>query len=363
MNHASPDQTIVVTGIGLVTPLGADRETSWKALLDGASGVDGGAARCPAGLLHGPRAVSAAVAAAAAALADAGAALDDGDEWGCVVSSTKPILPGYLWPDRVPAAVARAFGVSGPVMNVASACATGAHSVMTGAEWIREGRCRYVLAGASESSLDPLYLAGFSQMGVLSESGRVRPFDRSRDGFIVGEGAAVFVLESEGGARERGARARGKLLGWDSGCDAHHATRFNSSGARMAGSLRRALARAGAAPESLDYVNAHGTATPLNDALEASALRSVFGARSGVSVSSTKGATGHLLGATGAVELAFSFLALRDGCAPPTLNLEEPECDGIDFVPKSARSRRLSTAASLSFGFGGSLASVVIGKA
>jgi 3-oxoacyl-[acyl-carrier-protein] synthase II len=247
-------------------------------------------------------------------------------------------------------------------MNLASACATGVQSVMVGAEWIREGRCDAVLAGASESSLHPLYLSGFGQMGVLSKKNRVRPFDRERDGFVIGEGAAVFLLESFASAQKRNAKVYGELAGWDFSCDAHHMTRFNSNGGRMADSLRRALRRADLSPAAVDYVNAHGTGTPLNDRLECSALLDVFGGRKSLRVSSTKGATGHLLGATGAVELAFCLLALRDQCLPPTVNLEIPETQEIDFLSQKARIQKAGVAATLSFGFGGSLAAMVIKK-
>jgi 3-oxoacyl-[acyl-carrier-protein] synthase II len=267
-----------------------------------------------------------------------------------------------LAPETVPHTVAREFGVQGPVMNLSSACATGVQSVMVAAGWIRDGRCERVLAGASESSLHPLYLAGFRKMGVLSEAGRVRPFDKRRDGFVMGEGAGVFFLESLASARRRGARVYAELAGWAFGCDAHHATRFNSNGRRMADTLVRALRAAGAPAESLGYVNAHGTGTVLNDALETQALVSLFPGKSPL-VSSTKGATGHLLGATGAVELAFSLLALRDGRVPPTLNMEEPETDRLDFVPNRSRAADVRRVASLSFGFGGSLAAVVAEKA
>jgi 3-oxoacyl-[acyl-carrier-protein] synthase II len=246
-------------------------------------------------------------------------------------------------------------------MNLSSACATGLQSVMAGAEWVREGRCDFVLAGAAESSLHPLFTSAFEQLGVLSNSGRPRPFDKGRDGFLMGEGAAVFLLESRASAVRRDAKIYGTLLGWDFACDAHHATRFNSNGARIAGSLERALARAGVSAGDVGYVNAHGTGTALNDRLEALALTAVFGGR-GAAVSSTKAATGHLLGAAGAVELAFTFLALRDGILPPTLNLSDPETADLDFIPETSRARAVRAAAALSFGFGGSIAAAVVGK-
>ena len=284
----------------------------------------------------------------------------------CVVSSSKPIFgfgddPSCQSPDVVASAVAHAAGAEGMVLNIASACATGAQSLLTAAGWIEEGRADVVLAGAAESALHPLYLAGFRQLGVLSDKGIVRPFDRGRDGFVVGEGAAVFVVESMAGARARGAKIYGRVLGGNYSSDAHHATRFNSNGRTMAACLQKALGQAGLTTTDLDYVNAHGTATVLNDTLETQALVSLF-PKNPPPVSSTKGATGHLLGATGAVEIAFSFLAMRDGVLPPTLNMENPETDRLDFVPIRARSAALKHVASLSFGFGGALAAVVLEK-
>jgi 3-oxoacyl-[acyl-carrier-protein] synthase II len=264
-------------------------------------------------------------------------------------------------PESVPHGLASRWGIGGPVVNYASACATGVHSLLAAAGWVREGRVKAALAGAAESSLHPLYVAAFRRMGVWSPSGRVRPFDRDRDGFVAGEGAAVFVVEDEARALARGARALARVLGGDFGCDAHHAVRFNGGGRRMADSLCRALARAGRPASAVDYLNAHGTATVLNDSLETTALGLVFGGSRRPLVSSTKGATGHLLGAGGAVEIAFCLLALRDQTAPPTVNLDNPHNDEFDFVPRRARPHRVELAASVSFGFGGTLGSVVLG--
>ncbi len=361
---------VVVTGVGLVSPLGPDRESGWRALVDGSSATDPEGGRAPLIDDGGPRAVTLALAAAGEAWRNAGlkdAAGIGGERLGCLVSSSKPLpptAPGGPWraPDEVPTAVARALGAEGPVMNLAAACATGAQSLLAAAGWIAEGRADVVLAGAAESALHPLYRAGFAQMGVLSKAGRVRSFDRDRDGFMMGEGAAVFVLESVDSAAARGARIWAEVLGGDFSSDAHHATRFNGNGERMTACLRRALTRAGLTADDLDYVNAHGTATLLNDALESQALRRLF-PRGTTPVSSTKGATGHLLGATGAVEISFTLLALRDGVLPPTLHLEHPVVPDMDFVPNRARPANLRRAASVSYGFGGALSAVVLGTA
>ncbi len=362
-----PDaQRVVVTGIGLVTPLGADRESGWARVLAGESAVTPSGARVPLETA-GPRAVGLAMFAAESAGADAGDFGALPERTGCSVSCSKPLLSdgpaGALSvqsPEDVTRAAARRFAAEGPVMNLAAACATGAQSVLAAAGWIREGRVDVVLAGAAESSFHPLYQAGFQRLGVLSTSGRIRPFDRARDGFILGEGAGVFVMESLARARGRGARIYGEVTGGDFSCDAHHATRFNSSGRRMADCLRRASDRSGRSVEGLDYINAHGTATTLNDELESQALVSLFPGSHRPPVSSTKGATGHLLGATGAVELAFCLLALRDGVLPPTLHLENPVTDELDFIPQRTRRAPVGRAASLSFGFGGALAAVVV---
>lgn len=357
----------VITGIGLVCPLGADRETSWRSLLAAHSGrmpPNGAFSPVPEGL--GPRTLVLALQAAGEAWKDSRLGEVDPERVSCVVSSSKPVMgKGDPWtcqpPDIIPTAVARQHDAQGAVMNITSACATGAQSLLTAAGWIEEGRADVVLAGAAESALHPLYLAGFRQLGVLSKLGVVRPFDRGRDGFVVGEGAAVFVLESLAGANARGAKIYGDVLGGNFSSDAHHATRFNSNGRTMAACLQKALDQAELSVTDLDYVNAHGTATVLNDALETQALVSLF-PKNPPPVSSTKGATGHLLGATGAVEIAFSLLAMRDGLLPPTLNMETPETDRLDFVPNHTRSAKLNRVASLSFGFGGALAAVVLGK-
>lgn len=356
---------MVVTGIGLVTPLGPDRELSWRSLLAGNCAALPGGAWAPFDDLPEPRALRFAKDAAGEALRDAGVEVPLGERTGVLVSCSKPLMdsPLLLPPDSVPHVVAWETGAGGPVMNLSAACATGAQSVMAAAEWILEGRCDAALAGASEASLLPLYVAGFQRMGVLSAGGVVRPFDRRRDGFIIGEGAGVFYLEKESSARRRGARMYGVLAGWHFGCDPTGAVRMNGGGRRMAGALSGALRRAGRAPVDVDYVNAHGTATRLNDGLEVLALEAVFkdAARRPL-VSATKGATGHLLGATGAVELAFCLLAMRDDRVPPTLHLEEPETPGFDFVPDGSKSAAVKCAASLSWGFGGALAAVVMEK-
>lgn len=355
---------VVITGVGLVSPLGPDRESSWKALLSGGCAAVPGGARVPVAETDEPRALRFARLAAVEALLDAGVKPPLGERTGVSVSGSKPLLdaPTVLAPEVIAQNIAATIGAQGPVVNFSAACATGAISVISAAQWIQEGRCDAVLAGAAESSFHPLYETGFSRMGVLSQRGKVRPFDRTRDGFIMGEGAGVFYLETASSARKRGARVYGAVSGWGAGCDARDVVRFHENGSQVSRVLSQALRRAGLPPEQVDYVNAHGTATALNDALEARALASVFPGERRPLVSSTKGATGHLLGATGAVELGFCLLALRDGRVPPTLHLEDPETDHFDFVPGRAREAALRRAATVSFGFGGAIAAVVLEK-
>lgn len=355
----------VITGLGLLTPLGADRESSWHALTEGRSAVSPEGGRVPLEEDGETRAIQLALKAAREAWGQSDLSHVDPDRLGCVVSSSKPLPPlgnSGVWrsPEEVPTAVARCFGAQGIVMNLTAACATGTQSLLAAAKWIEEGRADFVLAGASESALHPLYQAGFHRMGVISKAGRVRPFDRDRDGFLMGEGAAVFIVESMEGAVARGAPILARVMGGDFSSDAHHATRFNSNGDRMAASFRRALGRAGVSAESIHYVNTHGTGTILNDSLESKALLSLYGNGS-PPLSSTKGATGHLLGATGAVEIGFTLLALRDQRVPPTLHLTNPETDRLDFVANETRSVLVRRAVSLSYGFGGTLSAVVLG--
>jgi len=354
---------IVVSGLGLATPLGLGREASWSGLIAGECAVSAGGARAPLPEGEGPRALRLARAAAEEAVRDAGLAGPLDERTAVLVSGSKPILGGPfpLPPEAVAHEAARAVRASGPVLNVSAACATGVHSLAAALGWIRSGRCEAALAGAAESSFHPLYEAGFRQMGVLSRSGRTRPFDRDRDGFVMGEGAGVFYVETLESARRRGAKIYAEVTGWALGSDAHHATRFNGEGRHMADTLGGALRRAGLLPEDLDYVNAHGTATRLNDALESAALDGLYrGANRRPLVSSTKGATGHLLGAAGAVEIGFTLLAIRDGRVPPTLGLETPQSDAFDFVPLRSRAVPVRRAASVSFGFGGALAAVIL---
>jgi 3-oxoacyl-[acyl-carrier-protein] synthase II len=261
-------------------------------------------------------------------------------------------------------------GARGPVFGVMSACASGAHAIGEAARMIESGHARAVITGGAEATLTPLATAAFAAMAATSASGISRPFDARRDGFVMGEGAAVLVLEDEELARERGAEVIGEVLGYAATSDAHHLTAPDPSGASAALAITRALRDAELSPEQLDYVNAHGTSTPLNDRSETEALKLALGDRAHeIPVSSTKSAIGHLLGAAGAVEAVATVLALNERVAPPTLNYSErDEGLDLDYVPDGPRplvngNGRPATAISNSFGFGGHNAVLCLGGA
>jgi 3-oxoacyl-[acyl-carrier-protein] synthase II len=262
--------------------------------------------------------------------------------------------------------VALEFGITGPNMAITSACATGANCIGEAAEMIRRGAVDMAICGGTEAGVVGLSVAAFSAMRAISERNdeperASRPFDRDRDGFVIGEGAGVVVLESLEHARQRGAAIHAELAGYGSTDDAFHITAPEENGEGAVECMRQALASAGLVPEQIDYINAHGTSTPLNDVTETRAIKKFFGDHAyKLAVSSTKSMTGHLLGAAGAVEAIFSIKALQDGVLPPTINLDNPapECD-LDYVPHEARRQELNAVLSNSFGFGGHNACLV----
>jgi 3-oxoacyl-[acyl-carrier-protein] synthase II len=270
--------------------------------------------------------------------------------------------------------VAMRHGVQGPVFGVMSACASGAHAIGSALRAIQAGDADAVIAGGAEATLTPLAKGAFAAMDATSRSGISRPFDARRDGFVMGEGAGVLVLETAELARARGARIWGEILGYAATGDAHHLTAPDPTGRAAALAITRALRDAGLDPEDLDYVNAHGTSTPLNDRSETVALKLALGDRAAsVPVSSTKSATGHLLGAAGAVEAIATILALSDRVAPPTLGYEQPD-EGLDldYVPDGPRplparqnghGPKPAVGISNSFGFGGHNAVLCLGGA
>jgi 3-oxoacyl-[acyl-carrier-protein] synthase II len=416
---------VVVTGLGLVTPLGVGAETVWRRLIAGESGVRAIqdfdvsdlsakiAGQVPrgdtsSGLFNADDWVPPkdqrrmdefivyAMAAADQAVADAGWKPDDEDErerTGVMIGSGIGGLRGInegaltlvekgarrLSPFFIPAClinlasghVSIRYGFKGPNHAVVTACSTGAHAIGDAARLIMWEDADVMVAGGSEAAVCRLGMAGFAAARALStafndEPARAsRPWDKDRDGFVMGEGAGVLVLEELEHAKRRGAKIYAEVIGYGMSGDAYHITAPSEDGNGAYRSMRNALKRAGIAPDQIDYVNAHGTSTPPGDIIELGAVKRVFGDHAyKLSMSSTKSATGHLLGAAGSVEAIFSILAIRDGIVPPTLNLDDPSpgCD-IDLVPHRAKERPVRYALSNSFGFGGTNASLVFGRA
>ncbi|MBV9079667.1 MAG: 3-oxoacyl-ACP synthase [Elusimicrobia bacterium] len=359
---------VVVTGIGLMSPIGLGREETWKRLLAGESGIrpaaEGLEARVPTFSENGARsrAGDLAVMAAYEAFDHAGWTADG--EIGCAIGQSKPLFGSVEllissftgW--SLDAVVRDHLDLSGPAAAVAAACATGVAAIETAAGWIRSGRCERALAGAAEANLIPFYRAGFMQMGVLAEGdspAAARPFDRKRSGFVMGEGAAVLALESEESCRRRGGRVIARLGSVTLRQSLGDPIRQNDSGSDVA-----RLVRAATAGRPPSYINAHGTGTRLNDLVEANGLYSALGDDvTNVLVGSTKASTGHLLGAAGAVEAAFCALAVRDQIAPPSLNLDEPDPACRFQLATAARRVAIDSALSLSYGFGGQMGAVL----
>jgi len=395
---------VVITGVGAVTPLGVGARTLHERWSAGVSGLADGEGACdefdPTIAMtakearRSDRFTQLAVAACAEALEEAGWH-DDGpyasERTGCVLGTGIGGIgtleanhaklmeggPGKVSPLAVPlmmgnagaAALSMRHRLRGPVYGLVSACAAGAHAIGDAARLVRSGDADAVVAGGSEAALSPLARAAFSALDALSPTGISRPFDARRDGFVMGEGAAVLVLEEAEQAEARGAPVLGEVLGYAATSDAHHLTAPEPEGTGAAAAIRGALADAGLQAADVDYVNAHGTSTPLNDRSETAALKAALGERAGeIPVSSTKSAIGHLLGAAGAVEAVATVLALRDAVAPPTLGYEEPdEGMDLDYVPAVARplavNGRPPVAISNSFGFGGHNAVLCLGAA
>jgi 3-oxoacyl-[acyl-carrier-protein] synthase II len=265
--------------------------------------------------------------------------------------------------------VAIQLGLRGPNMAVVTACATGTNAVGEAAEMIRRGKADAMLAGGSEASIVPIAMAGLNVMTALSTNnedpqGASRPFDLNRDGFVMGEGAAVLVLESLESAQARGATILAEVLGYAATNDAYHITAPAENGAGAALCMRVALEDAGLDINDIDYINAHGTSTQINDKSETAAIKTVFGEQAyNIPVSSTKSMTGHMLGASGAVEALICVKTIREGVLPPTINYEtpDPECD-LDYVPNAARPARVRRVMSNSFGFGGHNAVIILGE-
>jgi 3-oxoacyl-[acyl-carrier-protein] synthase II len=381
---------VVITGMGAVTPLGLGARVLFERWAAGESGIADGLGRCSefdsAVGARGDgtaRFVRLAAIAAIEALSQAGwqAGLPfPAERIACVLGTgvgaldlteeatlrrcperTADVAVPVIMPNDGAAAIALRFGLRGPAYPLQSACAAGAHAIGEAGRLIAAGSVDAALAGGSEASITPLPLAAFSAMGAMSRVGVSRPFDVRRDGFVMGEGAGVLVLEAAECARRRGAVVLGELAGYGSTDDAHHLTAPEPEGVGAARAIELALADAGLGAGDLAYVNAHGTGTPLNDVCETLALKRALGAEvaARVPVSSTKSAIGHLIGAAGAVEAVVTVAALNARLAPPTLNLEQPDpVLDLDFVPGAARvlpaaNGRPLAAISNSFGFGG----------
>ncbi|WP_040619835.1 beta-ketoacyl-ACP synthase II [Rhodovulum sp. PH10] len=412
---------VVVTGLGMVTPLGCGVDTSWQRLLAGESGArkvekfdvsdlpakiacmvprgDGSDGTFNADQWMEPKEqrkvddfIVYAMSAAGQALADSGwkpATYDEQIRTGVMIGSGIGGLEGiaetaivlkergarrvspFFIPGRLinlaSGYVSIAHGLKGPNHAVVTACSTGAHAIGDAARLVMLGDADVMVAGGAESPICRIALAGFSACRALSTgfndepTKASRPYDRDRDGFVMGEGAGVVVLEELEHARARGAKIYAELIGYGLTGDAYHITAPTEDGDGAYRCMTMAIKRAGISAADIDYVNAHGTSTPLGDEIELSAVQRVIGNDAAhVSMSSTKSSTGHLLGAAGAVEAIFSILAMRDGIAPPTINLDNPSVDTpIDLVPHQAKKRDIDIALSNSFGFGGTNASLV----
>jgi 3-oxoacyl-[acyl-carrier-protein] synthase II len=399
---------VVITGLGAVTPLGNDATATWEALVAGISGV--GPVTCfdssdmdvriaaevkdfDAKALFGRRVARRndrftlfALEAARQAVEDAGLEFDDGNGSGkttgvfigTAIGGITTLLENYdvlqqsgpgrvspfmvpmMMPNAASATVAITYGLRGPNLSVASACATGSHAIGEATEVIRRGQAEVVLSGGSEAVITRLALSAFKNMGAVStrndEPQRAcRPFDAERDGFVMGEGSAVLVLESLEHAQERGARIYAEIVGYGATDDAFHITAPETEGIGAARAMGEALESAGLGPEAVDYINAHGTGTLLNDRTETRAIRQVFGQHADrLVISSTKSMLGHLMGAAGAIEAIACVKSLQTGWVHPTINYEypDPTCD-LDYVPNQARRVDPQVALSNSFGFGG----------
>ncbi|HEY8353079.1 MAG TPA: beta-ketoacyl-ACP synthase II [Sphingomonadales bacterium] len=413
---------VVVTGLGLVTPLACGVEKTWERLIAGQSGAgpitkfdaSNYASRIACEVKRGDGSdgsfnpddwmppkeqrrvddfIIYGVAAATQAVEDSGWKPEDDEgrnRTGVLIGSGIGGLPGieqesvnlhlngprrvspHFIPGRlinlVSGQVSIKYGFRGPNRSVVTACATGAHAIGDAARIIALDDADVMVAGGAEAAICPVGVAGFAQAKALSTSYNdeptraSRPWDKGRDGFVIGEGAGIVVLEEYEHAKRRGAKIYGEIVGYGMSGDAYHVTAPAPEGDGGYRAMQAALKRAGMTPADIDYINAHGTSTPMGDEIEAGAVKRLFGnALANVSMSSTKSAIGHLLGAAGSTEAIFCLLALRDQIVPPTLNLEDPEesCADMDLVPHKAKERKVKAVMSNSFGFGGTNASLI----
>ena len=403
---------VVVTGIGLVTPCGIGTDNVWNNILSGKSGI-GPITRFntdrfdtkfagevkdfnpedyvqPKEVKKMDLFIHYALAAAHIAVKDAGLDMgkEDPERVGVVVGTglgglptiekyhsvllergpgrITPVFIPMLIANEAPGHIAIQHGIKGPNLCIVTACATGAHSIGDACRIIQYGDADVMVAGGSEANLTPLTVGGFNAMKALSTRNNdpmkaSRPFDRDRDGFVVAEGSGIIILEELEHAKKRGARIYAEMAGYGYNGDAYHITAPCPDGDGFIRCMRMALRDAHISPDHVDYINAHGTSTKLNDYIETLAIKEVFKAKAyRIPVSSTKSMTGHLLGAAGAVEAVFSILSIRDQVCPPTINYEnpDPECD-LDYVPNTARKCTINTVVSNGFGFGGTNSTLV----
>jgi len=412
MNPRLHERRVVVTGLGVVASIGHNVDAFWSGIISGKVGVDrvtlfdptnfacqiGAEVRNwdvntlmdPKEARRNDRYTHFGFVAARQAVADSGLdmAKEDGDRVGVVIGSgiggmytyenqcrvlfergprkVSPFAIPSLIGNMCAGLVAIELGARGPNFGMVSACATGTHALGEAAHAIRRGDSDVMIAGGSEAAITPFAYATFCAMKAMSTRndnprGASRPFDKNRDGFIMGEGAGILVIESLEHARARGARIYAEMTGYGNTADASHITAPSPGGEGAARCMRMALRSAGLNPGDISYINAHGTSTPQGDVAETKAIKTVFGeAARKIAVSSTKGATGHMLGAAGAAEMVLCVKAIQTGLVPPTINLEnaDPECD-LDYVPGAAREMRVNAVVNNSFGFGGHNASVV----
>jgi len=405
---------VVVTGLGAVTPLGIGVEDTWKNIKEGNSGV-GKITKFDASNLPSQIAgevknfkpkefmpaklvsrvdtfIQYAIAGTRMALEDAGLPLSDlGEEVGVIIGvgmggvgliehytrvldergyrRVTPFFIPMIIPNMAAGQVAILFGAKGPNTAVCTACAAGNHAIGEAFRLIREGKVKAMICGGTESIITPLCVAGFSVMKALSTRNdepekASRPFDAERDGFVIAEGCGILILEDLEHAQKRGAKIYAELIGYGLNADAYHMTAPPPDGEGAARCMEMALKDAGISAEEVDYINAHGTSTPLNDAAETKAIKKVFKDHAyKLMVSSTKSMTGHLLGGAGGLEAIITVLSLYEGIVPPTINLEnpDPECD-LDYVPNQARKADIKVALSNAFGFGGTNACLVFRK-
>jgi 3-oxoacyl-[acyl-carrier-protein] synthase II len=407
------NRRVAVTGLGAVTPLGNDAPSTWRAAIEGRSGIDWirsfdaseyavkiaaevkdfdpSTVASPKEVRKLERNVLLSLGAAKEAMTDSGVNGFDpmrvGVVFGTAIGGFNGIMEqGDLLRERGPARVSPTFipsvlvdaasgqlaislGIKGPNYAPVSACATGSHAVGEGAELIRRGDADVVLAGGAESCMHPLILAGFTAMRGLAVENEhppnaSRPFDATRAGFVMGEGACVLVLEELESARARGATVYAEVLGYGASNDAHHMAQPEPEAVGVAEMMRAALRRAGVEPQRVDYINAHGTSTPLGDLAETKAIKDVFGHHAyELAVSSTKSMLGHCFGAAGAIEAMMCVLAIHEGVIPPTINYRQPDpdCD-LDYVPNAAREAQVDVALSNAMGLGGHNGCVLLGR-